>query len=266
MRANALSTLSMWLTVVVALAQFALAVESASAQLTLSGSSYSQDFNSIGSGLPTGWTGRTPATVSSLGTTATFTTAPTIWSTNTGQFANYASNNIALGSSTATQNADANRAFGVRQVAATDPGAAFTLQLTNTSGFTNFDMEFDLMTLDDSAGRATTYTIRYGLGSSPTTFTTLGTYTSGSFTDTHETFGSAVLSGIANQNQNVWIQIAALTATVGSGARDTVALDDFSLTFSPAAVPEPSTWFTALLALGLLTFTQRRRLARLVSS
>ncbi len=236
-----------------------LSVCEVDAQVTLTGTSYSQDFDSIGSGLPTGWTGRTSASATSIGTVATFAAAKTNWPDTTGQFANYSSNNIASSSSSGTQDANTNRAFGVRQIGSGsfDPGAAFTLQIANTSNLTNFTMDFDLMTLSNQT-RTTTYTIRYGLGSSPTSFTTLGTYTSGTFTDTHFSFNSIDLAGIENQNQNVWIQVVALTASTGSGSRDTVAIDDFSLTYSP--VPEPASFAAGALALLAIFWQQRRRL------
>src|SRR5688572_20253845 len=59
-------------------------------QVVLTGTNYTQNFDGIGAGLPAGWSVRTNATASDLGTTATFNGAQVSWSTTTGQFANYA--------------------------------------------------------------------------------------------------------------------------------------------------------------------------------
>jgi trimeric autotransporter adhesin len=62
-------------------------------QISLTSSPYSQNFNGIGSGLPTGWTVRTGASATALGTAATLTTTATSWASTTGQFNNAASAN-----------------------------------------------------------------------------------------------------------------------------------------------------------------------------
>src|SRR6266542_112280 len=57
--------------------------------LTLTGTNYSQNFDSIGAGLPTGWSVRTSASISSLGTVAPFFATNAPWKTVTaGLFAN----------------------------------------------------------------------------------------------------------------------------------------------------------------------------------
>jgi hypothetical protein len=44
------------------------------------------------------------------------------------------------------------------------------------------------------------------------------------------------------------------------GSDNAVAIDNFSI--SVAAVPEPSTWLLIILGLGILGFTQRRKLCK----
>lgn len=113
-------------------------------QVTLTTSPYTQDFNSISSGLPTGWTVRTGATGIALGTTGTFVTTNTAWNSTTGNFRNVASASGLTSTATTTdQGNSTNRALAVRQTGTLgDPGAAFVLQLANTTGFTNFSIEF----------------------------------------------------------------------------------------------------------------------------
>src|SRR5689334_12820713 len=72
------------------------------AQVTLGSSPYSQDFNGIGGGLPTGWTVRTGATATVLGTSVALTQTATSWGTSTGQFNNAASANAPSASTDAS--------------------------------------------------------------------------------------------------------------------------------------------------------------------
>jgi hypothetical protein len=103
----------------------------AAAQVTLTGTNYTQNFNSISNGLPPGWSVRTNATATSLGTPTSFNTNAVSWGTQTGQFGNAAGitdNSLAsaLGTESSTlQGEFTNRCLAVRQTAAFgDPGAA----------------------------------------------------------------------------------------------------------------------------------------------
>ncbi len=240
--------------VVVCLALVALP---AIAQVSISGTSHSETFNSIGGGLPAGWTVRTGATASSLGTVATLNTAPVSWGTTTGQFANMAaSTDLGASSTSGEQAASANRALGIRQTTFGDPGAAMVVNL-NTTGFTISQLSFDLMMLSVQT-RSTTWTIDYGLGVSPTSFTSLTTWADpGTFGRTPVSITGSSLAALSNQS-SVWIRLVALGATTGSGSRDSIGLDNFSLTH--AAIPEPSTNAAVLGALALAaTLACRRR-------
>ena len=61
------------------------------AQVTLGTSPYTENFDGIGTALPTGWTVRTGATASALGTSQSLTIATTAWNSTTGNFHNSAS-------------------------------------------------------------------------------------------------------------------------------------------------------------------------------
>src|SRR6185436_19878104 len=114
-------------------------------QVTLSGTSCSENFNTIGSGLPAGFTVRTGATATALGTAQTLTSTATAWNNTTGAFKNFASATGMLSSATAVeQAASTDRALGVRQVAGTDLGVAFTFQIANTTSLSNFQLSFKL--------------------------------------------------------------------------------------------------------------------------
>lgn len=228
------------------------------AQITLSVGTYSEDFDGIASGLPSGWDVRTGANATSLGSTATFNTAPTSWDTTTGQFRNSAS---AIGSAAtdpaATQNAHTNRAVGLRQTGAFgDPGASFNVNL-NSTGLQVTNISIDLMMLSVQP-RSTTWEIQYGLGASPTSFTTLATWTDpNAFGTTTFSFTTADFGTALDNQGSFWFRVVALTASTGGGNRDTIAIDNFSIT----TIPEPSSYPLILVVAVAVTAYLRRRIA-----
>ncbi|HVZ60269.1 MAG TPA: immunoglobulin domain-containing protein, partial [Terriglobales bacterium] len=206
-------------------------------QAVLSGTSWTENFDSLGSGLPTGWSVVKSASATSLGTAVAFTTATTNWSATSGEFANFASTSDGSGTTfdgsenSATQAASPNRCLGVRQTGSLgDPGAAFLFQIQDTMGFANFQLSLDLNMLSLQP-RSTTWTIDYGIGSTPANFISLGTYTDpGTFGATRRTFSFG--NALDNQSQTVWIRIVALANSTGSGSRDTFGIDNFNLSYT----------------------------------
>jgi hypothetical protein len=220
----------------------ALFNQSVQGQLTLNGTNYTQDFNAISNGLPAGWSVRLNATAASLGTNANFPTAAKTWADQTGEFGNCASTVANSGTnfngteSTTIQPGCTNRALAIRQTGSFgDPGAAFTLQITGTVGLSNLTFSMNLCTLRTN-GYTTTWTIQYAVGNSPTSFTTLGTYSnSANFGPTTQTY---TLGANANgASSNVWIRIAALSPATGSGSRATFGIDNFSLSWNNSSLP-----------------------------
>jgi len=217
-----------------------------------SGDSYTETFDTLASGLPAGWTVFSGATASSRGTVATLATAVTAWGETAGGFRNAASADVGVSSDTsAVQSSRSDRALAVRQSGSFgDPGAAFELELANTSGRTGFGLAVKHQMLDVQP-RSTTWTVQYS--TSGTSWANLGTYadpgTWGSTIGTYS-FGSAIddLSG------PVYVRIAALAGSVGSGSRDTYGIDDVTLTWTNAAATTPSiTVSPATLAAPLTT-------------
>jgi len=215
--------------------------QSAQAQLTLSGTNYSQNFNAISNGLPVGWSVRLNATTNGLGTNVNFPTAAKTWGDAGGEFGNCASTVANSGTNfngtepATIQPGCTNRALAVRQTGSFgDPGAAFTLQIANTVGLSNLTFSVNLCVLSPS-GRTNVWTIQYATGNSPTNFTTLGSYTNATnFGATTETYSLG--PDASGSSSNVWIRIAALSATTGSGSRVTFALDNFSLSWTTNAI------------------------------
>ena len=219
---------------------------STNAQLTLTGTSYTQDFDSLGSGLPAGWSVRTNASSTNLGVALiTFTTNTTSWASTSGQFANYAStlsnygtNFCGTNESVAVQAACSNRCLGMRQTGSFgDPGAAFVLQIHDTLNLASFELQLDLNLLSSQA-RTNSWIIDFGIGANPDSFTPVWTnFDSGGFGATTQTvsFGSA----LDNHSQNVWIRVVALEPTTGTGSRDTFGIDNFGLSYAPAGTISP---------------------------
>ncbi len=215
-----------------------------SAQVTLSGTSYSQNFNNIGTdSLPTGFTVRTGASASAIGAERSLTRTATAWNNSTGAFKNFASynNGLASGASAATQAAATDRAIGVRQTGSFGDGsAAFVFQVANTTGLSNFTLDFKLQSLDAGSPRTANWQIDYGIGASPASFTAVtatGTLTTGGGAydsyPIHVDFGSA----LDNQSDVITIRIVTLAATTGSGNRPSTAIDDFTLGWTSGGGP-----------------------------
>lgn len=227
----------------------------ANAQLTLTGTSYSQNFNTISTGLPTGWSVYTGASTSSVGTIASFNSsalygkiADTSVGTGCGAalvnndgFKNYPSANLAT-TKTATcaqQEATTDRAMGVRQKSGTapayDPGAAFVLKLANTTGIKSLVATFKLQSLDTTTPRTASWTVDYGIGTAPTSFTDAaptGTLTTGNFVFSNNSINVNFGAALDNKSSNVWIRIVTLNASTGTGTRPSTAIDDFNLTYT----------------------------------
>jgi hypothetical protein len=242
----------------------------ASAQLTLGTSPYTQNFDAL-SAFPTGWTVRTGATASSLGTSSALTTAASSWvtsSTATNAAVNYAAaeGSLTSASNTATQAAATDRALGVKPTGTVYDAAgtlpSFVLQLANTTGLTGFSLSYKMMSCDAASLRTSTWVVDYGFGSSPASF--LAATTAPATVTTSGTWGSTTVSvnfgsALDNQSGNVWIRIRASGITTGSGTRPTSAIDDVSLTYSastPSIVSSPTSLTYSAITVGTQSASQ----------
>ena len=198
------------------------------AQLTLPATSpYSQDFNSIGSGLPAGWSVRDDATATSQGTAVTLNTSHVAWTSTTAGFRNSAA------SGTTNAASATNRALSIKQSGSFgDPAASFQLEIANTTGKQSFTLSMKHQILA-SEGRSTIWTVQYSING--TSWTQLGTFTDPS--SASSTNGSYTLPAeFSNKSTSVYIRIVALASSTGSGSRDTYGIDDFVLSWTNAAV------------------------------
>ncbi len=236
----------------------------ARAQATLGTSPYTESFDNLASGLPPGFSVYTVATATSLGTaptpaqllltpsaaTTTSTTTPpvtspagtsTAWTATAAGFKNFASATALRSKATAdAQAAATNRALGVRQTGSFGDGTAgvgpaFVFQVANTTGKSDFALSFKLQSLDSTATRTATWRVDYGVGTTPSTFTQVGTTsTTGAFF-ANNTVTASFGGALDNLAGPVWIRIVAPALTTGSGNRPTSAIDDFSLSWNANA-------------------------------
>lgn len=225
-------------------------VPNVNAQINLSGTSYSQNFDNIANGLPAGFFIKINSTSTSLGTDANLTAAATQWNVTGSGFKNYASAEGLTASADATaQNNSSNRAIAMRQsgTAGTggDPGAALVFQLANANGFQIFNLNFKIQSLDSTSPRTSTWTVDYAIGANPTNFTTIATNPAPLAIGNNKFSNTAVSVNFGNlldnQPQNIWIRIVTLNASTGSGNRATTAFDDIQLTYQGSTDNTPPT-------------------------
>ncbi|HWA29022.1 MAG TPA: ExeM/NucH family extracellular endonuclease [Lacunisphaera sp.] len=219
---------------------------SALAQVPLGSGTYTQTFDSMAApspgpvaSLPPGWSVFTGATASSLGTSGVTTPAGALWSGTTGQWQNCAAASAGSSATTAQQNAATDRALAIRQSGSFgDPGAAAGFNFsTNGQQVTAISFSAQMLSVQT---RSTVWSLQYGLGASPTTWVTIGTYSDPG------AFGSTLVSasgfGSALDNQpNVWVRVVALASSTGSGSRDTFGIDNFTIATSAISAGTPPT-------------------------
>ena len=211
--------------------------------LELTTSPYTQNFNSIATGLPKGVFVKIGATASIAGTGdmpvyGTSLATGTLWNQTSAGLKNFASaTGLTATSDAAAQNAATNRALGIRQTSSTgyDPGSSFLFKIDNTIGKNNLQLGFLLQSLDNSIGRTTIWKVQYGIGDNPSSFTdattnpaTMTTANVFGATPVSVNFGSA----LNNIGQTVWIRIVTLSATTGTGSRASTSIDDLNISWN----------------------------------
>lgn len=235
--------------------------------ITLINSPYTQDFNSIASGVPSGWAGisGTTGAISTstvlMGAVQTPTLTATAWSNTGSGFFNYASAiGLTSGSNATAQSNSTNRAFGFQATGSNDsldtnvpPNAtgngSYVFRIANTLGYTNMSLSLSLQQLNNGTGRSIRVIYQVASGNDPNTLvwktiTSTGTVNApghlGYFSNTVSnnvwgantvSFTSAQLAELENKSTNVWFRILMLRST-GSGTRPKIAIDNFSLSWT----------------------------------
>lgn len=212
--------------------------------LYLTGSSYFQSFDNIAGGLPAGWEIDSAALLNSKGIPIAFDVSANNWNNTTGRGKNYAAKAgfaSYSGTSGAAQAAATNRAMGLRQNAGLDRQVAFTLTLAQTLNLSNFTLAFNLQSLDTNSSRTSSWVIQYGLGASPTSFTTVSASGTNGLTTGGNTFKNSIVtasfgSALDSIGGPVVIRIIAQAATTGSGNRASTGIDSLTLNWTGSPV------------------------------
>lgn len=234
---------------------------SVNAGITLSGSEYFQNFNSIGSGLPSGVEVRQVSNITNPWGRAESLRSGGIhvsWTdTTVSDFRNSASPT----GSNSSGNAD--RLIGIHQgktSATWTPSFFFTFDArTNKQiGLSEFKLDFDFWVLHKPSTSSTTWTVRWATASNQNitsnVIATLSPNSAGKIEIRNLDMGAE----FSNSTEIKYIQIVA-TANTSSGTRDVFGLDNFRLKFTPQAVPEPSTAvLVGLVAIGFASFRPSR--------
>ena len=250
---------------IIASVTFVFAMTTAvNAQISLTGNAYDQNFNSLASGLPAGWSVSTGATGTTLGSSALFNTDATSWSASRdtgGVFRNSSSSNISSSSLSSTQASNSDRALGWRPSLAGERDGAITVEFADTLGLENFTVSLTVFTFNDVTASAS-YDFEYRVGATGA-FEKLGTsYATGApFNAATLSFSSSTLSLLNDQAEPVYFRLRGTGS--GTGSLDGVAIDNFSLSYTTtvAAMPEPASAATAsaLAAVGFAALRRRRR-------
>ena len=242
---------------------FIFAIPLAHGQVSVT-SSYSQNFNSLGTALPRGWDVWTSSSLTGNGTA--FTWSGTSVANNASASASNYFRNLPGETQTwtASLSSGADRAIGWRADSAGARDGSITFTFSSTSNWSITGLSFDLFTPNNS-GSVATFNLEYQIGSSGTFAQLAGkSYTTNTpqnpLTITSIVLTALDLMPLNDQSGQVTLRLNN-TATNGT-SWNTLALDNFSYTASP--IPESSTY--ALLggfaALGLVAYRRKTRLSR----
>lgn len=190
--------------------------------------------DAIDSSLPAGISVRTGVSATDSGDITGFALARNSWAGTSGGFKNYASaEGLPATSTQAQQHASGNRAIGIRQVSATDKGAAFVIEINNTIARKDITLEFSLQSLDAGAGRTTTWMVDYAQGLQPVQFLPLTTAPAIPETGGNRFGNTAVKvvlpADVENSSRKLTLRIVVLTPTSGSGSRAVSAVDNIRI-------------------------------------
>jgi hypothetical protein len=206
----------------------------------LTGSSYFQSFDNVASGLPAGWEIDSAASTTSKGFPIAFDISANNWNNTTGRGKNYAAKagfTSYSGTPASAQSAATNRAMGLRQNAGLDKQVAFTVTIAQTLNLSNFNLAFNLQSLDSSSSRISAWVIQYGIGSNPTSFISVSASATNGLATGGNTFKNSIVtasfgSALDSMSGPVVIRVIAQAGTTGSGNRASTAIDSFTLSWT----------------------------------
>ncbi|MCW4470277.1 YDG domain-containing protein [Flavobacterium sp. MFBS3-15] len=183
-------------------------------QVTLSGTSYSENFDttpgSAGTSYPTGWTSYNGSTADATMTTGNNTSA-------TGANYNYI------------------RRIGLLGSSSNFATSSIVLHIGSTANKTDFKISYDVIKIREQ-GRSNSFNLEVSTTSATSGFTAVsaGAYASGTIAEgTVTDYNNITLpASINNDNGGVWIRWSYAEIGSGSGSRDGIALDNVVLTWT----------------------------------
>jgi hypothetical protein len=243
-----------------ALVLITLALTAAGRSSVSVATSYTENFDSLGTALPEGWGVWNASTTTGNGTPFAWSTANVAnnaVASATTYFRNLpgASQNWSTGLSTGTD-----RALGWRASNVESRDGSITFTWTNTTSWSFSALSFDLFT-PNSTGTATSFNLEYQIGATgtfsqlgSTVYTTFPTPTAPAVLEMGSiSLTAPELSVLNDQSGPVTLRLNNI-ASAGSTFH-TVALDNFHYTASTTAIPEPANYGAiggaAVLALAL---------------
>lgn len=233
------------------------------AQIIIS-ETYTQNFDSLGTGLPAGWAVWTSSTDSGNGDIHSWVTTEV--ANNSGFSAASAFRNVPGSSQEWSKglSSGSDRALGWRAGSAASRDGSITFTLANTSGYSLSEVRFELFT-PNSTGTSAPIELQYqvGTGGPFKNFEPKVTYSTdlaqNPLTVTWLTLDAAQLASLGDQSTPVTFSFR---NTHGTGMTEfyTMALDNFS--YSASAIPEPSTYALICASVVLLGSAIARRRKR----
>jgi hypothetical protein len=228
-------------------------------------SSYTENFDGLGSALPEGWGVWVASTASGNGTAASWSGEPAAnnATTTTGNYFRNLPGASQTWSSTLSSGTD--RALGWRAGNADSRDGSISFTWTNTAGWSFSALSFDLFT-PNSTGTAASFNLEYQIGATGTFSQLVGTI----YTTVPTPTAPAVLAvssisltalDLAVLNDQTGPVTLRLNNIAGAGtALHTLALDNFHYTASTTAIPEPASYgaLGGVAALAL-AFARRQR-------
>jgi hypothetical protein len=248
------------------LALITLALTAAGRANVAVASSYTENFNSLGTGLPVGWGVWTDSTTTGNGTPYTWTTT-NVANDGGASATSYFRNVPGASQSWSTSlSSGSDRALGWRAGSAASRDGSITLTWNNTAGWTFSTLSFDLFTTSDT-GATATFNLEYQIGATGTfsqlagkSYTTQANPTAPALLSvTHISLTATDLNPINDQSGLVTLRLNNMATTGISW--ETVALDNFNYTATATSIPEPSS-YAGLGGASVLALALCRRLRR----
>jgi hypothetical protein len=254
-----------------ALVLITLALTAAGRSAVAVASSYTENFNNLGTALPDGWGVWTSSTATDNGTAFSWPSAPvTPTANNAAATADTYFRNLPGAGQTwsSTFSGGDDRALGWRAGSAASRDGSITFTWTNTTGWSFSALSFDLFT-PNSTGTAASFNLEYQIGATGTfsqlvgsLYTTVPTPTSPAVLAVSSISLTALdLAVLNDQTGPVTLRLNNIAGAGTGTALHTVALDNFHYAASTAAIPEPASYgaLGGAAALALALARRQRR-------